>query len=136
MPRGARDRDGNRSFRRWPNCFRSDCWAGEAGRVGEAGRAGGGLDGRGGGRLLGRRVDAPPWDKEPGSAVGLCGKRRFEALARGGLGRCRALEGEELCYKIYEQDMDRCKRLRKEHQRSCRSKAMDRYAKCLRFCDE
>ncbi len=46
-------------------------------------------------------------------------------------GKCK-----ELCYQIYEQDMDRCKRLRKSHQRSCRAKAMDRYSKCLRFCDE
>jgi hypothetical protein len=43
---------------------------------------------------------------------------------------------KELCYERFEEDMERCKRVRKPNQRVCREKAMDRYAKCLRFCDE
>jgi hypothetical protein len=42
---------------------------------------------------------------------------------------------KEVCEQWYNDEMDRCKRLRKERQRLCRSAAMNRYSKCLRDCD-
>jgi chaperone required for assembly of F1-ATPase len=44
-------------------------------------------------------------------------------------------ECKRVCEQWYNDEMDRCKRVRKERQRLCRSAAMNRFSKCLRDCD-
>lgn len=42
---------------------------------------------------------------------------------------------KKLCEQIYNDDMDRCRRVRKDRQRLCRAMAMKRFSKCLRDCE-
>ena len=42
---------------------------------------------------------------------------------------------KRLCEQMYNEDMDRCQRLRKDRRPLCRAMAMKRFVKCLRDCE-